>query len=246
MINDTLYWDLVEDNDDGDRMPDRRYGNIVGFPNDNQDYDLDGVQLGQDEDNDGFPDHQPGWGSDTRFRRAVPDVRRGAEHLHLRAGPEQQRRAGPAGGRRPGRLSIRSRPAGGSSVRPVRPDPTALGGRGTLFGERDRRSRSQQEHLWPGDTGHPRRQQSSALLRGEQLQARPGRHSRRVHRHRRDSDPESGIQRPRAHPVDVQQLHQLGGCRPAPAAAAVHLSVSYPTCAVIRTAGSTRPTWTCG
>ena len=56
MINETLYWDLVEDNDDADRMPDRRYGNIVGFPNDNQDYDLDGVQLGQDEDNDGFPD----------------------------------------------------------------------------------------------------------------------------------------------------------------------------------------------
>ena len=56
MLNETLYWDLVEDNDDGDRMPDRRYGNIVGFPNDNQDYDLDGVQLGQDEDNDGFPD----------------------------------------------------------------------------------------------------------------------------------------------------------------------------------------------
>ncbi len=56
MFNETVYWDLVEDNDDADRMPDRRIGNIVGFPNDSQDYDLDGVQLGQDEDNDGFPD----------------------------------------------------------------------------------------------------------------------------------------------------------------------------------------------
>ena len=56
MSNNTLYWDLVEDNDDADRLPDRRYGNIVGFTNDNQDYDLDGVNLAQDDDNDGFPD----------------------------------------------------------------------------------------------------------------------------------------------------------------------------------------------
>jgi hypothetical protein len=56
MINETIYWDLVEDNDDADRLPDRRMGNIVGFTNDSQDYDLDGVHLAQDGDNDGFPD----------------------------------------------------------------------------------------------------------------------------------------------------------------------------------------------
>ena len=56
MLNETIYWDLVEDNDDGDRLPDRRMGNIVGFTNDSLDYDLDGVHLAQDEDNDGFPD----------------------------------------------------------------------------------------------------------------------------------------------------------------------------------------------
>jgi hypothetical protein len=56
MLNETVYWDLVEDNDDGDRLPDRRIGNIVGFTNDNRDWDLDGVHLAQDEDNDGFPD----------------------------------------------------------------------------------------------------------------------------------------------------------------------------------------------
>ena len=56
MLNETVYWDLVEDNDDGDRFPDRRIGNIVGFTNDSRDWDLDGVHLSQDEDNDGFPD----------------------------------------------------------------------------------------------------------------------------------------------------------------------------------------------
>ena len=56
MLNETVYWDLVEDNDDGDRFPDRRIGNLIGFSNDSRDHDLDGVQLGQDEDNDGFPD----------------------------------------------------------------------------------------------------------------------------------------------------------------------------------------------
>ena len=56
MLNETVYWDLVEDNDDGDRFPDRRIGNIVGFTNDNRDWDLDGVHLAQDEDNDGFPE----------------------------------------------------------------------------------------------------------------------------------------------------------------------------------------------
>ena len=56
MLNETLYWDLVEDNDDGDRFPDRRYGNLVGFSNDDKSWDLDGVYLNQDEDNDGFPE----------------------------------------------------------------------------------------------------------------------------------------------------------------------------------------------
>ena len=56
IYNDTVYWDLVQDNDDGDRFPDRRVGNLVGFTNDSQDYDLDGVTLAQDEDNDGLPE----------------------------------------------------------------------------------------------------------------------------------------------------------------------------------------------
>ena len=56
MSNKTVYWDLVEDNDDGDRFPDKRLGNLPGFANDNRDYDLDGVNLGQDADNDGLPD----------------------------------------------------------------------------------------------------------------------------------------------------------------------------------------------
>jgi hypothetical protein len=56
MLNDTVYWDLVEDNDDGDRFPDRRYGNVVGFTNDSASFDLDGVHLDQDEDNDGLPE----------------------------------------------------------------------------------------------------------------------------------------------------------------------------------------------
>ena len=56
LLNETIYWDLVEDNDDGDRFPDRRYGNLVGFHNDDKSWDLDGVYLDQDEDNDGFPE----------------------------------------------------------------------------------------------------------------------------------------------------------------------------------------------
>ena len=56
ITNSTLYWELVEDNDDGDRFPDRRIGNLVGYGNDSQGYDLDGVFLGQDEDNDGWPE----------------------------------------------------------------------------------------------------------------------------------------------------------------------------------------------
>ena len=56
MMNNTIYWDMVQDNDDGDRFKDRRYGSIVGFANDFRSFDLDGVLLGQDEDNDGFPD----------------------------------------------------------------------------------------------------------------------------------------------------------------------------------------------
>ena len=56
MFNETVYWDLVEDNDDGDRFPDRRIGNVEGFAPDSKSFDLDGVFLAQDEDNDGFPD----------------------------------------------------------------------------------------------------------------------------------------------------------------------------------------------
>ena len=54
--NSTIYWELVQDNDDGDRIPDRRIGNLTGFGNDNRGDDIDGVWLGQDTDNDGFPE----------------------------------------------------------------------------------------------------------------------------------------------------------------------------------------------
>ena len=54
--NQTLYWKLVEDNDDGDRYPDLRYGNMVGLVNDAMGVDPDGVFLEQDDDNDGWPD----------------------------------------------------------------------------------------------------------------------------------------------------------------------------------------------
>ena len=56
LANSTVYWELVQDNEDGDRYPDRRLGNILGSPNDRRDFDIDGVFPGQDEDNDGFPD----------------------------------------------------------------------------------------------------------------------------------------------------------------------------------------------
>ena len=56
MINSTVYWDLVQDNDDGDRYPDRRMGNIVGLEPDEKAFDIDGVFLGQDQDGDGIPE----------------------------------------------------------------------------------------------------------------------------------------------------------------------------------------------
>ena len=56
LANSTVYWDLVEDNDDGDRYPDFRIGNLQGLPNDRRDFDVDGVFPGQDDDADGFPD----------------------------------------------------------------------------------------------------------------------------------------------------------------------------------------------
>ena len=56
MANTTVYWDLVEDNEDGDRYPDFRIGNLLAMPLDNQHYDPDGVFPGQDDNVDGFPD----------------------------------------------------------------------------------------------------------------------------------------------------------------------------------------------
>ena len=56
MMNETMYWDLVQDNDDGDRFPDRRVGDIEGFIADGEPFDLDGVFLAQDADNDGWPE----------------------------------------------------------------------------------------------------------------------------------------------------------------------------------------------
>ena len=56
VLNNTAYWRLVDDNEDGDIYPDIKLGNLVGIPRDNVGTDLDGVWLGQDADNDGAPD----------------------------------------------------------------------------------------------------------------------------------------------------------------------------------------------
>ena len=61
LSNETIYWDLVQDNEDGDQFPDKRPGYITGswFRNDGIEVtgiDPDGVYIGQDEDNDGYPD----------------------------------------------------------------------------------------------------------------------------------------------------------------------------------------------
>ena len=53
LANRTLYWQLVDDNEDGDAYPDRRIGNLPGLINDSKAYDIDGVFPGQDEDRDG-------------------------------------------------------------------------------------------------------------------------------------------------------------------------------------------------
>ena len=55
-LNNTMYWQLVDDNEDGDVYPDIRYGNPVGVPVDRVGTDLNGVWMGQDEDGDGTPD----------------------------------------------------------------------------------------------------------------------------------------------------------------------------------------------
>ncbi len=56
MLNDTMYWQTVDDNDDGDRYPDIKYGNAPGIPRDRVGTDLNGVFVNQDTDNDGAPD----------------------------------------------------------------------------------------------------------------------------------------------------------------------------------------------
>ena len=53
LTNSTFYWQTVDDNDDGDRYPDVRAGNLIGVPNDSRGTDLDGVLLGLDSDRDG-------------------------------------------------------------------------------------------------------------------------------------------------------------------------------------------------
>ena len=55
LANRTLYWQLVDDNEDGDAYPDRRIGNLPGLIHDAKAYDIDGVFPGQDEDRDGTP-----------------------------------------------------------------------------------------------------------------------------------------------------------------------------------------------
>ena len=56
LLNGTMYWQTVDDNDDGDRYPDIKYGNAPGVPRDRVGTDLDGVFVNQDIDNDGAPD----------------------------------------------------------------------------------------------------------------------------------------------------------------------------------------------
>ena len=56
MLNNTMYWQTVDDNDDGDRYPDIKYGNAPGIPRDRVGTDLNGVFVNQDTDNDGAPD----------------------------------------------------------------------------------------------------------------------------------------------------------------------------------------------
>ena len=57
LTNETMYWDLVQDNEDGDQFPDKRSGYTPGsiYRND-LGVDADGVYLAQDQNNDGFPD----------------------------------------------------------------------------------------------------------------------------------------------------------------------------------------------
>ena len=57
--NETVYWDLIQDNEDGDRYPDVRSGSVLGQPSEVAGGtlgDSDGVFQGLDEDNDGLPD----------------------------------------------------------------------------------------------------------------------------------------------------------------------------------------------
>ena len=105
MANETIYWQTVEDNDDGDRYPDRRLGNLPGVINDGLGFDTDGVFLAQDEDNDGIPETN-------RNLNRIPDydepfLMYDVEPNAYAYGfdPQQQRRAGPARGRRRGGLS---------------------------------------------------------------------------------------------------------------------------------------------
>ena len=56
LTNQTMYWRLVQDNEDGDRFADAPPGHTLGSPKDAVDVDPDGVFPGQDEDNDGIPD----------------------------------------------------------------------------------------------------------------------------------------------------------------------------------------------
>ena len=56
LVNQTVYWELVQDNEDGDRYPDKRLGNVLGSPRDRLDGDPDGVFPGLDADRDGLPE----------------------------------------------------------------------------------------------------------------------------------------------------------------------------------------------
>ena len=56
VVNETMYWDLVQDNEDADPFPDRSTGDTLGFPENRFGIDRDGIFVGQDEDGDGILD----------------------------------------------------------------------------------------------------------------------------------------------------------------------------------------------
>ena len=99
LTNNTIFWDLVQDNEDGDRYPDKRAGNLQGQPNDREDEDIDGVFPGQDDDNDGLPDTNRNFNDVPDYVEPFLMYYVESKRLLLRPRPQQQRRSRCARGR---------------------------------------------------------------------------------------------------------------------------------------------------